>query len=140
MLSVLSVANPLPQRREDWPERLSAYVEAAKERPFCYGAHDCATFAAGAVEAVTGDNPMAEVAAYERKGAAAYMRGGLHKLAAKHLGQEVAPLFVRRGDVVGFTWEGRQTLGVCLGAVIAATGPHGLVFLPLATASKAWRV
>ena len=38
-------------RLPDWRGRLGAHLAAARARPFCYGTHDCATFAAGAVEA-----------------------------------------------------------------------------------------
>lgn len=41
-------------RCEDWHARLAAYVFDAGRTPFAYGSHDCALFAAGAVEAMTG--------------------------------------------------------------------------------------
>lgn len=125
-------------RRQDWPERLAEYLEAAHARPFRYGAHDCGTFAAGAVEAVTGVNPIADLT-YDRKGAIAIMEGGLHAFAAERLGPEIRAAFAQRGDVVGFIWQGRETLGVCAGTHIAAPGPDGLLYVPMSTAVKAWR-
>lgn len=42
------------KRREDWKARLIAYLAASHSTPFQEGIHDCALFAAGAVEAMTG--------------------------------------------------------------------------------------
>ena len=47
-------------RLPDWEERLAAYLEPLRTRPFEWGAHDCCTFTAGAVEAMTGVDPMPE--------------------------------------------------------------------------------
>lgn len=47
-------------RRPDWDARLAAYLEPLRARPFEWGRHDCCTFAAGAVEAMTGVDPMPE--------------------------------------------------------------------------------
>jgi hypothetical protein len=41
-------------RLELWPSRLDAVIQAAATRPFAWGEHDCCTFAADCVEAVTG--------------------------------------------------------------------------------------
>ncbi|MBB4620123.1 DUF6950 family protein, partial [Sphingomonas abaci] len=47
-------------RYPDWEARLAAYLEPLRARPFAWGRHDCSTFAAGAVEAMTGVDPMPE--------------------------------------------------------------------------------
>ena len=55
----LASTRPPMTRLRDWRTRLAAYLAAGRAKPFAYGEHDCARFAAGAVEAVTGDNPGA---------------------------------------------------------------------------------
>jgi hypothetical protein len=42
------------KRYEDWPQRLVAAIEAARGRPFSWGAMDCCLFAADVVLAMTG--------------------------------------------------------------------------------------
>lgn len=130
------------KRLEDWPERLAAYVDAHRDTPFRWGQNDCATFAAGAVEAITG-HPM-EVPIVES--AQDYARfvadlGALREHVTDHLGEPLAsPAFAQRGDVVLLLVDGRDSLGVCIGAQVAAPGPTGLLVVPLSRASTAWRV
>lgn len=49
------------QRVSDWEQRLSDYLLSKRQEQFQYGKHDCAHFVAGAVEAITGENPMADI-------------------------------------------------------------------------------
>ena len=46
-------------RLPDWPERLAAYLADQRPHRFAWGTHDCARFAAGAVHAITGQQPTA---------------------------------------------------------------------------------
>ena len=43
-----------------WEDALSNYIVTKRHEPFEYGVNDCCLFAAGAVEAITGQDPMAE--------------------------------------------------------------------------------
>lgn len=52
----------MQQRHSDWEQRLSDYLLSKRHEPFQYGKHDCAHFVAGAVEAITGENPMSDIA------------------------------------------------------------------------------
>jgi len=53
-------------RLSDWEMQLSEYVLSKKNQPFEYGVNDCCLFAAGAVEAMTGENPIPEfICAYD---------------------------------------------------------------------------
>lgn len=47
-------------RVSDWESRLSEYVAEKRKEPFAWGQNDCCTFSAGAVEAITGTDPMPE--------------------------------------------------------------------------------
>lgn len=49
------------QRLSNWESNLSDYLISKRQEPFQYGKHDCAHFVAGAVEAITGENPMADI-------------------------------------------------------------------------------
>jgi len=47
-------------RYPDWPVRLNEYIIAAEKKEFKLGTHDCCIFAAGAIKAITGKDPMPE--------------------------------------------------------------------------------
>jgi hypothetical protein len=58
-------------RYPDWETRLAAYLEPLRDRPFKWGKHDCCTFAAGAVRAMTGEHSMPEFRGKYRDGVGA---------------------------------------------------------------------
>lgn len=43
-----------------WEDALVNYIAIKRHEPFDYGVNDCCLFAAGAVEAITGEDPMSE--------------------------------------------------------------------------------
>lgn len=47
-------------RISTWECALSDYIATKRHEPFEYGVNDCCLFAAGAVEAITGEDPMPE--------------------------------------------------------------------------------
>lgn len=53
------------QRKSNWEQELSDYLISKRDIPFEYGSHDCAHFVAGAVEAMTGENPMEGIREYD---------------------------------------------------------------------------
>jgi len=131
-------------RRADWPEALNAYLDARRDMPFAWGAgeggNDCASFAAGAIEAMTGQAPA--LPAYKgAAGAARVMDEGSVRERCEALFGAVLPVaFAQRGDLVLMMLEGRETLGVCEGDYIAGPGEAGMLFLPRAAGVCAWRV
>lgn len=135
-------------RHPDWPARLAAHLAAVKAQPFAWVQNDCCTFAAGAVQAITGDDPMAPLRGkYSSKVSAARLiakAGSLQALVTQYLGVPVhAPALAGRGDVVLFEMAapyGPEALGICVGAHIAAPGPDRMVLLPITVAVAAWRV
>lgn len=46
-------------RLYNWESRLADYLRRVAREDFAWGRHDCALFAAGGVEAVTGEDPAA---------------------------------------------------------------------------------
>lgn len=120
-------------------QSLNAYVESVRDRPFEWGSWDCCRFAAGAVEAMTGENPMAEfLGAYSDKSSAqAALReigaGTLYHTLLKKFGRPRHPSRAQRGDIAYAVHDG-PTLGVCLGQDCAFVGQQGqlegLIMIP----------
>ena len=132
-----------PMRRIDWQERFYAFTKARSRMAFVWGLNDCCTFAADAVEALTGVNPMCGFEAYQTEAAAArvvHRAGGLDALATSRLGQPVSPAFAAVGDVVLVENEGRQMLTVCNGTSVIAPGEFGMVALGMESALAAWKI
>lgn len=130
-------------RLPDWPGRLIACVEAAREKPFAWGRHDCCTFAADCIEAMTGVD-LAEgfrgTYGSARAGLERLERmGGLEGLADRFL-PRLERLWCSRGDVVLVPHGLRAFLAVVIDHRAAAPGPRGLVFVPACRFSLAWEV
>lgn len=133
------------KRFESWPLALDAAIEAARTRPFHWRTHNCATFAADCVAAITGERLHAQFAALHKTKRAALANaadaGTLRLWVSTHLHTgEVPGAFAQRGDVVLVAWADRAALGVCVGRQVAALGLQGVEFLPLGAAQCAWRI
>lgn len=113
-------------RFPDWEARLAAYLEPLRLRPFAWGTHDCCTFAAGAVAAMTGVDPMPEFRGRYSTAigsARALSRYGGGTLAATMDArfESAAAALAHRGDIVMTS----GLLGVCLGGFLVAVGSEG---------------
>jgi len=136
---------PALARLPDWRPRLQAYLRDVANRPFAYGSHDCALFAAGAVAAITG----ADLAA-EYRGLYTSLKGGLKLLdrdgIADHVAflrgrfDEIAPAFAAVGDIAVIGEIGTQALGIFDGEQIFVLREEGLGLVPRAAATLAFRV
>ncbi|MFA7505300.1 MAG: hypothetical protein WCZ28_11420 [Burkholderiaceae bacterium] len=132
-------------RTRGWESALADYLAAHRAAVFAWGDCDCVLFAAGAVAAMTGSDPAAEVRGRYRTriGAMRKLRGrgwaSLEGMMDAHFAQ-VPPAFAQRGDIV----MANGSLGVCIGRTALFVGEEGgapeLVSLPLASWSQAWRV
>ena len=144
-------------RREDWPERLNAYIAAIGRAEFQWGALDCCLFPANAIEQMTDDDPAAEYRGrYDDEGGArallAEIGGGvpdmLAAIAAGNGWAEVKPSFSQRGDLLFLSDaiasrrnEFGGYAGLCLGPMAACfILDHGLALLPMRYATRAWHV
>ena len=134
-------------RREDWPSRLAAALEAARDKPFQWGTHDCALWAADVILAMTGvDVAAAYRGAYTDEASAreAMLRidgGGLRAIGNRAFGPALNNVFMaQRGDVALVEIDGREAAGIVLGATVAVPGPRGLQFAPLDSIVAAWAV
>jgi hypothetical protein len=128
-------------RRPDWLERLEAYIAGRMGEPFTWGHHDCCRFAAGAVEAVTGDNPMQAYDYRDERAALRLIRsaGSLDALVNRALGEPIPAAQAQRGDVVMADLERGATVGVCLGIFSAFPAEVGLTHRPTLYCRAAWR-
>jgi hypothetical protein len=132
-------------RLGDWEVRLAVYLEAKAGESFAWGANDCAMFAAGAVEAVTGVDPIPHMrGAYDSEFGAARVivekGAGTLEGTIDSLFDECPIGFARRGDLV---WNG-ESVGVCNGHLALfigeIAGQAGLVASPRLEWRKAWAV
>lgn len=131
------------KRRHEWPELLADYIASRRSAPFAWGSHDCCKFAAGAVEAITGENPMHDFHYGNEIGALRLIAeaGSLDALVTQVLGTPLPSVAqAKRGDVVITDLGNGPTVGVCVGASTAYAAQTGLLLLPTAQARAAWRI
>lgn len=132
------------QRVAGWPEALAAQVDAARRRPFAWGTHDCALWAADVVWAMTGRDLAGDWRGTYSTRRSAYARlakmGGLEAVADAALGPSFVPVWAQRGDVVSVATPRGIALGVCLGVHAAFPGPSGLTFVEMWQCDRAWVV
>lgn len=134
-------------RREDWPSRLAAALDAARDKPFRWGEFDCGLFAGDCVLAMTDVDP---VAAYrgqydDEDGARATMLaltgGGLRAVWTAALGPALNNTrFAKRGDVVLVDIGGVEATGIVAGSRVACLSEAGLVMVPAHRIVAAWGV
>lgn len=113
-------------RKPDWETRLAAYLDPLRLRPFDWGRHDCCTFTAGAVQAMTDVDPMPEFRGQYSTAigsARALVRLGRGTLAATldEKFEAVPASLAQRGDIV----MSNGLLGICWGGVLFAVGREG---------------
>ena len=134
-------------RHPDWHDRLATYLDNVSEAPFEWGQHDCALFAASAVQRMTGVDPAEEFRGqYDTyKGATEALRkhgaGTLLKTVRDWFGPSISVHLAKRGDLV---MRDARTLGVCVGQYswfVAQIGTgKGLIALPTASCAYAFSV
>lgn len=131
----------MKQRHIDWEQRLSDYLLSKRQEPFQYGKHDCAHFVAGAVEAITGENPMSEVTKdYKTE------IGSLRVL--KELGFDNVEQFTDskfKSILIGFAQTGDivlhdGSLGIAISSKAVFASEIGYTFVDRSEWSNAWEV
>lgn len=128
-------------RLADWEGRLSAYLADHTSCAVAWGQMDCVRFAAGAVKAMTGTDPLPKLTYKTEAGAwRALKRLGFTSLSQAvdaHL-SPTHPAMARRGDVV--MCDG--ALGVCIGgdALFLPVEGCGLIRRPRKDWTSAWAV
>jgi len=133
-------------RVEDWEARLVAYLADVRDRPFRWGRHDCAVFADGVIEAVTGAPRFADcLSGYSsargaRRRLAALGFASLAEAASARLNPLAGWAEARRGDLVGVLGQDDLGLGVVIGRQAFVLGPAGLHLIEARRAAMAWAV
>ena len=123
-----------------WEDALSNYIATKRHEPFEYGVNDCCLFAAGAVEAITTEDPMPEF-----RGQYDSLKGSLK--AIKDIGAgtleatmdskfpEVAIGHAQRGDLAF-----DDSIGVVMGSFAYFVSDDGLERIPRDMWDKCWSV
>jgi hypothetical protein len=136
-------------RVSNWPSALLDVISKASATPFDWGSHDCVTFAADCVRAITGADPLADLPpwASAKQGLRVIAdAGGMPAALSARFGEPIPPAFAQRGDIGLLTDTSADeeatgiTVAVCMGDVWLAPGTDGLERLPLAAVAQAWKV
>lgn len=126
-------------RLDGWERRLDAVI--IEDRPFEWGKSDCCKFAARCVNAIVGTDPSERWQYADEFGAGRILRqyGGVEGIATFVFGEPKDAMSANRGDVV-MVEAPKRMLGVCIGHLVAVQGGHGVEFVVLSSALKAWSI
>lgn len=130
-------------RPDGWERRLKAFIDARKGQPFAWGANDCASFAADAVLAQTGVDPMADWRGYDSEFGAArvLVTAGATSL-ADLVTRVLTPCPVglaQRGDVALVMQGNEPTLMIVAGDWLIGPGLERMKMAPRSAAVMTWR-
>ena len=128
-------------RISTWEEALADYIAIKRHEPFEYGVNDCCLFAAGAVEAITGEDPMSEFRGkYDslKTSLKAIKEIGAGTLEATLDGKfsEAAIGYAQRGDLSFFD----DSIGVVMGDFAYFVSDDGLEKISRDMWDKCWSV
>ena len=128
-------------RKSTWELCLAQYIEECRHKPFEYGVHDCCMFAAGAVQAVTSQDPMAEFRG-KYKSQATSVRA-LKEIGFGDLESTIDSKFsvievglAQRGDLAFYD----NAIGVVVGSWAWFVSDDGLERIDRSQWAKAWSV
>lgn len=132
------------QRRPDWQRRLDLYLAEVRGTQFSYGTLDCALFTAGAVLAMTGEDPAASFRGYRTAagGQRVLRRRGLWRasdLADRFL-PPIPPQSAAAGDVGEIATPDGPALCIVQGPHLYVMMAGGLALLSRDRLCRAWRV
>lgn len=122
-------------------QALIAMIEARQSVRFRWGFNDCVRFAARAIRAQTGHDPLAGLPRWNSRREALAVcdeLGGLIAAIDARL-EEIPPAFAQRGDIAGIE-DGLfgVRLMVVEGATLIGPGRRGLERLPRSAMMRAW--
>lgn len=129
-------------RLEDWPKRLSAFLDERRDMPFEWGKNDCLTFLAKGAEAMTGNDYYSKYEGYASEQEANEKlkeHGGIIKIIESYVGSGTRNILkAHRGDVAVVKCP-ELMAGIVddSGRYVAVVTKEGLRRFPL---EKAWRI
>jgi hypothetical protein len=140
-------------RKTDWPKRLTDYLISVQDAPFEYGNFDCLCFVAGAIEAMTGVDIMADFRGRYtshlqamRIAKSVYGTSNVPDTLAAMMCQRgwqaLSPLLAQRGDVVLVRINDRIVCGIIhpSGKEAVAITNEGLWRFSLKNVKRAWGI
>lgn len=133
------------RRLPGWTAAFSRYIQQAMAVPFDFGQNDCATFAAGDVLAITGQDVRPVIWSDKRTAARALKKlGSLAEAVDLALPRLASPAFAWRGDIVLVAADAMGSDGPCLAVADAdrwwAPSANGLASGPVSACLMAWGV
>ncbi len=131
-------------RLPDWADRLVVAIETQRRAPFAWGAADCATLYGAAIEALTGEDPLATYRPWRDETSAlrAVLSAGCRS-AADFVAMtmvSIHPSRAARGDV-GYCAGLRPRLAfpaIIMGAEAVSRDESGWIIIPRGLISEAW--
>lgn len=129
-------------RYPDWPVRLNEYIIEVEKKEFKLGTHDCCTFTAGAIEAITGEDPMPEFRGHYDDWQSAedvldeIGYDNLYKTLIKKFGSPILGVKGQKGDLAFY--EG--SCGIVLGRYAMFLGEGGYMYVLLRHLQRAFRI
>lgn len=128
-------------RLSTWENQLTEYIASKRHQPFEYGSNDCVHFVAGAVQAMTGEDPMPEPRGqYDSEfGSLRVIKEigqGSLEAAVDAKFQEIEIGLAQRGDIAFFD----GSIGVVMGSFAWFVSDDGLERVPRSMWDKAWSV
>ena len=128
-------------RLSGWEQHLSDYLSSKRHEPFQYGKHDCCTFVSGAVEAITGENPMFGIGSdYDTKiGSLRVIKSLGHSSLEQVLDDMFYPCsigFAQTGDLAFYD----GSVGVVVGSKAVFASEIGYTLIERGEWTKAWGV
>lgn len=132
-------------RHPKWRASLCAFLSSVSRAEYKPGQHDCALFAAGAIQAMTGEDLAAEFRGqYQSIGDGyALLRekgfDGPVEFAAAHF-EEIEPLFAQVGDLAVVDGDDSDALGIVQGSQVYVLRLDGPGRVDLTDVKRAFRV
>ena len=123
---------------------LRQYLDHVRDRPYEWGVHDCAMFAANAIDNLRGTSYALKVQGFGATSARKYrdlMRSGatLESMTRSVLGDPIVAK-IEEGDVVLIGKGKRASLGIAVPPVALVVAERGFMPVPLAAVSRVWRI
>lgn len=133
-------------RRQDWPERLEAFVRERRNTPFAWGTNDCVVYACDAVLLMCDWDPLEGIrGTYDSEVSAKRIvvdQGGMAQFFDRRFRRHRYNLDAKRGDIALMPGDSLEwsPMGLCRGPYWCGPTPDGMMMAPLNAAVVVWEV